>query len=131
MFSLLVTVISIALVVVLAAATMYYGGGVISNSGAAGNASKVLNESTQITGAIQSYQNDNAGSLPASMSDLITGGYLASAPSQSWSFSTDAVIAQQMALGSCNKTNADLGYNLSAPPSCSDPAWQNVTVCCQ
>ncbi|HKT97117.1 MAG TPA: hypothetical protein VJS30_11340 [Paraburkholderia sp.] len=114
------------------AATIYYGGSSWNQSGSSAAAATLINQSSQIQGAIEAYKTDNDANVPSSMSDLINGGYLNAAPNQSWNFSTDAVVTQQLDQNACIKANNMLGYTYgSTIPSCSDPTVANKTVCCQ
>ena len=79
MFSLIITIISIALVAALAVATIYYGGSAFTQGTAKANASALVAGAQQITGAISLYQND-LGSRPT-LSTQLTPNYLASMPS--------------------------------------------------
>lgn len=79
MFSLIITIISIALVAALALATIYYGGSAFNKSAAESNATKLLNQAQQLLAADRLYRVDH-GSAPTSMADLVNGGYLKSVP---------------------------------------------------
>lgn len=93
MFSLIITIISIALVAALALATIYYGGTTFNRGAAAATASKLLNQSQQILGADRLYRADHEGAMPNSMQDLIDGGYLKAVPTAQSSGKFDAAAA--------------------------------------
>ena len=80
MFSLIITIISIALVAALALATIYYGGSAFNKGAASANASKMMNQSQQILAADRLYRVDHEGQMPPDMETLVTGGYLKSIP---------------------------------------------------
>lgn len=80
MFSLIITIISIALVAALALATIYYGGSAFNKGAASANASKMMNQSQQILAADRLYRVDHEGQMPPDMGTLVTGGYLKSIP---------------------------------------------------
>lgn len=80
MFSLIITIISIALVAALAVASVYYGGNAFSQGTAKANASALVAQAQQIAAANTLYANDNSGVLAADTATLKTGGYLASVP---------------------------------------------------
>ncbi|NLC21536.1 MAG: hypothetical protein GX771_06450, partial [Halomonadaceae bacterium] len=97
MFSLIITIISIALVAALALATLYFGGDAFNQGSAKAAASTVVNQAQQINGAntlhyldFQSYATD--------VGDLVDGDYLASAPnpgtisSEDYDIDTDGSI---------------------------------------
>lgn len=80
MFSLIVSIISIALVAVLAAASIYYGGDAFTKGSAKALASTVVTQAQQISSANTLYKNDNGGVSAANVAALVTGNYLASEP---------------------------------------------------
>lgn len=59
MFSLIITIISIALVAALALATIYYGGNAFNKGSAEAKASQLINEGQQINGAVAMYNADS------------------------------------------------------------------------
>ena len=79
MFSLIITIISIALVAALAVATIYYGGSAFTQGTAKANASALVGASQQITGANTLYFNDKSGNA-TDIAALVTAGYLQAAP---------------------------------------------------
>lgn len=133
MFSLIVTIIAIALVAALALATIYYGGTAFTFGGARAAAAKVVNEGQQIQGALELYKSDNNGSLPTTIDDLVTGTYLSSLPENAtagnWQFTTDYVVISGLSENQCIEANKIV--NISGVPSCTDPAIQGITACCQ
>ncbi len=80
MFSLIITIISIALVAALAIASIYYGGDAFSQGSAKAAASTVVSQAQQVSAANTLYKNDNAGSNSADVATLVTDKYLQSAP---------------------------------------------------
>ena len=84
MFSLIITIISIALVAALAVASIYYGGNAFTKGGDAAKAAQFINEGQQIAGAVTLANADAA--VHALQADLVTGQYLTQAISD---FSTD------------------------------------------
>jgi Flp pilus assembly protein TadG len=80
MFSLIITIISIALVAALAVATIYYGGSAFTNGSARASAATVVSHAQQIAGANTLFANDNSGTYSTSVTGLRDGGYLSSVP---------------------------------------------------
>ena len=78
MFSLIITLISIALVVALAAATVYYGGSQFTSSTSKANKAKAVTASQQIAGAAALASTDGIGF--SSVNDLQMQGYLNAVP---------------------------------------------------
>ena len=79
MFSLIITIISIALVAALAVATIYYGGSAFSSGSAKAIAATIVSNAQQVTGANVLYANDNSGTYASTISTLVPA-YLASQP---------------------------------------------------
>jgi type II secretory pathway pseudopilin PulG len=79
MFSLIITIISIALVAALALATLYYGGKAFNKGSASADATKMLTQAQQLQGAAELYRADT-GAYPLTMDDLLTNKYLTSVP---------------------------------------------------
>jgi type II secretory pathway pseudopilin PulG len=80
MFSLIVTIIAIALVAVLAVATIYYGGDILVSQKAKANAATLDAQTQQIFAASQAYYLDNSA-WPANVAVLsVDGKYLKTSP---------------------------------------------------
>lgn len=121
MFSLIITIISIALVAALALATLYYGGSAFNKGSAGAEASKLINEGQQVNGANAIY-NAESGSVTTpitTVTGLVTGTYLAQVPA---SFAGDAVLAdgyvsKVIADGKiCTEVNKRAGVDAGATP---------------
>lgn len=83
MFSLIITIISIALVAALALATLYYGGSAFNRGSAGAEAARLINEGQQVNGAVTIAKADQAagGTAVTTWQGLQTGGYLSQLPS--------------------------------------------------
>lgn len=79
MFSLIITIVSIALVVALVAATIYYGADTLTRGQAAANAAGIVSGGEQMVAALQTHY-AITGSYPLTLDALRTGGYLTSFP---------------------------------------------------
>ena len=79
MYSLLVTIIAIALVALVALATLYYGGTIFNTGAEAAHAAKLDAQGQQVMGALELYKADT-GAYPHTMEDLVTSQYLRSIP---------------------------------------------------
>lgn len=79
MFSLIITIISIALVAALALATIYYGGDAFENGGASAQASRVLNQGQQVMAAAEMFRVQN-GVWPNTVEQLVADDFLKSVP---------------------------------------------------
>ena len=82
MFSLIITIISIALVAAIAVATLYYGGSQFSQGTAKAQADQIISGAQQIAGANTLYANNVGGGQydGAGASDLVTQGFLSAVP---------------------------------------------------
>lgn len=83
MFSLIITIISIALVAAIAVATLYYGGSQFSQGTAKAQADQIISAAQQIAGANTLYANNVGGGQydGAGITDLKTQGFLSAVPS--------------------------------------------------
>jgi hypothetical protein len=79
MFSLIITIISIALVAALALATLYYGGDSFNKGSTEADASKIATQAQQILGAITLYRAEKTGA--PTFANLISDKYLTMIPS--------------------------------------------------
>ncbi len=114
MFSLIVSIISIALVAVLAAASIYYGGDAFTKGSAKALASTVVTQAQQISSAHTLYKNDEGGKTAANVAALVTGKYLASVPAAPATVAadTDAVtVGKQAAEWALNANTVTLAVD--------------------
>jgi hypothetical protein len=130
MFSLVISVVAVALVVLLGLATFYYGGSAIRSHGSQAKAAQVVLEGQQISAAVDIYRSKNNGALPASLDTLTANGeYLSAKPNSSWNYSTEYVMYPMTDVEACKKANAVLGMTLQEVPLCS--AVPGKVICCQ
>ncbi len=132
MFSLIVTIIAVALVAVLALATLYYGAQYVQDGQARAAITKIVQEGNQVVGALELYKADNGG-FPIGTSDeikaqLMAKNYLQQMPTGAWEFRNDFAVRTDLSEASCLIINKKIGVN--SVPSCSDPAYTGQTVCC-
>lgn len=78
MFSLIITIVSVALVAALALATLYYGGDVFNRGSAEVRAAQLLNEGQQVLGAAELYYAER-GAWPT-VNQLLEFNYLKTVP---------------------------------------------------
>jgi hypothetical protein len=131
-FSLIITIISIALVAALAVAGVFFGGSAFTSGTAKANAATVVNQAQQITGANALYANDNAGAFATTSSALQSGGYLSSIPTPAVVVSTgsyDVSAANFVTLDLaatatevCRQVNKSIGLAATIPTT--QPATQ-------
>lgn len=125
--SLIVTIISIALVVIMSAAAIYYGGDVFSEQGKNVEAAKLSTNATQMEGAIKVYHAEK-GDYPSSAQNLIDAGYLSIEVPGNWSFEQDYIVTSVTDENSCLTLNKM--YGLDLVPACDDAAYVGKTHCC-
>lgn len=108
MFSLIITIISIALVAALALATIYYGGSAFTRGGDAARAAQLINEGQQINGAFTLARADvqaGGGTVPATLADLVAANYLSQAPN-GWAVGVAPLagsVVQEVSAGVCDE----------------------------
>ena len=117
MFSLIITVISIALVAALAVSTLYFGGDAFNAGSDKAKASTLVNQAQQIDGANTIYRLDT-GALATGIGDL-TPDYLASAPQVNGNISSssyslggatdDTITLSGVTASVCDEVNDQIG----------------------
>lgn len=127
MFSLIVTVISIALVIAIAAATIYYGGTAFTTAGVDADAARVINESQQLSGAISLFKAAE-GNEVSDLSVLVTKDYLKTLPGGAWQVVEGGVARTNLTESQCLAANKKLG--IDTVPNCNDPDFVGVEACC-
>lgn len=128
MFSLIVVIVSIALVAVLALAVIYYGGSAFNTAGNGADVSKLLNEGQQISGAAVLHK-VKTGDVAANIDELITGQYLRAKPGANWQVYQDTAVVAGITQNSCLSLNQKAG--LSTIPLCTDPITVGNSLCCE
>lgn len=126
MFSLIITILSIALVAALALATIYYGGPALKNHQANAAAARIANEGQQLQGSLTLHKSET-GVAASSMDDLVARNYLASAP-KGWEMGEGFVFQAESSYQVCLAANKKLG--LDSVPDCSDANYASQPVCC-
>lgn len=134
MFSLIIVIISIALVAALALATLYYGGTAFESGGDEARIAAIQNEGAQIRGALETYKVAEGG-LPTGTETeikdkLIEKGYLKAFPTGTveWTLVDDFAVVKGLSDTECLAVNAKFG--LSTIPTCDDPAIEGRSACC-
>lgn len=131
MFSLLVSIASIALVAALLLASLFYGGKIITEARVRVSVAHLMADVQQLQGAVHLFRSQN-NRLPESLNELLADReYLTSTPSNAW-FDVDAFIQtgpQQVEANVCYAFNEKRGIPLI--PACNDEEYLNVVVCCQ
>lgn len=133
MFSMIITIIAIALVAALALATIYYGKTYAAQGQAQAKTARLIQEGNQIAGALEVYRADH-GDFPTGTSEdikneLLSKKYLTSIPEGDWTFRNDFAVRNDLTSEACLAINKKLG--LESVPLCSDAAAASRTVCCE
>ena len=145
MFSLIITIISIALVAALALATLYFGGDAFNQGSAKASAATVVNQAQQISGANTLHFLDKQ--VYGTVADLtVDGKYLASAPNPGALEGADANIGYQVNTATgvitldlasqavCDAVNEQAGVDITAGTPIAPDAgsqfscWSNTSV---
>lgn len=133
MFSLIITIVAIALVALLALATIFYAKTFVTDGAARASITQTLQEGNQVVGAVELYKSDHDGKLPTGTSDeikatLVSAEYLKAFPSSSWEFRNDFAVRTGMTSDACLAVNKSLG--IDSIPQCSDVSYTNRSFCC-
>lgn len=144
MFSLIITIISIALVAAIAAATIYYGGSSLTENGSKAAVSKYRNEASQIAGAARMYEIEQR-QAPQTVADL-EGEYLKTIPAGDWAFGNNVIVRTGIEPNECVYANEEAGFDYSDSvafptavngiPSCDDVingtnGISKLSACCE
>ena len=135
MFSLIITIVAIALVSLLAVATLFYGSDAQDNARVSAEASKALNSMQQVHAAVTFYTADKNQPPP----DLaaLEGHYLKSIPEGDWDIHAAYVASNVTTLDACKDINRRLDFvvttevdpDANGVPNCS--LVPNVRLCCE
>lgn len=130
MFSLIVSIIGIALVAVLAVATLYYGGGSYIGWSEKAKAAQLADETQQIQAAVLLFKEDNLR-LPLTSSELTQNGTYLKAMPAGWE-DGNAAFKTNSGNGISESTCLDFNKKKNIPfvPKCSEEAYRQVVVCC-
>lgn len=138
MFGLIISVVAIVLAVFLTAATLYYGGDAVSESKKQADAAALVNQSQQISGAVDLYVADNPNATVVNMADLAPQ-YLQTIP-QGWDLSSNLIASKpgyaaypiigtnEQKKDICEEANKKLGIPLPIP-ECSTVSTTFVGCC--
>lgn len=127
MFSLIITIISIALVGALAITTLFFGGDAFLKGKSEAEAAQYINESQQISAAVRLYQAENAGEMPSDLqADLVDNNYLKELPvsGELWQIGDNSLVKGVKDAETCEKVNEKGGWE--NPNYGTDPAVTSV-----
>lgn len=145
MFSVIIVVISIALVALVALATMYFGGDTFLQGKPESEAARYINEGQQVSAAIRLYQAENHGELPSDLRADLVGHYLKDMPESgaNWNIASDAIVKAVENAETCETVNKRAGWTnpnwvegsdavgKHEPVACDDPALTGeIYYCC-
>lgn len=131
MFSLVITLISVALVSVLAVTAIFYGGHSWTTGMAKTKAAQLSSEADQLIAAVNLFRVDNKR-LPTSLAELTAAGkYLTSVPPSGWEGSSTffQFAREDLDKDICLAFNAKRG--IPFVPPCSDELYRSTVVCCE
>jgi hypothetical protein len=132
MFSLIITIISIALAAALSLATVFYGTKMYQDGQANASSVRTIQEGSQLSAAMELYKADNgafaSGTTADIQSALLSGKYLQAWPASGWEFQNDYAVQANLSLEACTAVNAKL--KIVTVPVCGDPAFAGQSYCC-
>lgn len=130
MFSLVVSVIAIALVAALVAASLYYGGSAFNSSVPRTTATRHLNDLSQVKAAVELYRADRT-QFPVDVQQLLDTEYLQARPDRLVFFEPDYVVTPTPDAEICLAYNRM--FNLEGIPACDSPEVAGagrISLCC-
>ncbi|ADC73338.1 hypothetical protein TK90_2854 (plasmid) [Thioalkalivibrio sp. K90mix] len=143
MFSLIIVLISIGLAAALAVATLYYGGDVFVGESANAESARILNEATQIVGAVN-LRSGREGTLITDMNEDLVPRYIQTVP-EGWVIDeNEGVIylpGDAVSDAACERMNERQGADHTSfdsvgsedrlVPSCDDEGMDDYpAICC-
>lgn len=135
MFSLIIVLVSIALVAGLALATMYFGGSSFLQGSEKAAVTRYMSEGAQVSGAIKMFRAEK-GYVPQELEELVTENYLKTLPEgadgaeQAFQNADGYIFAGVPSQSVCEALNERLNYH-GPVPACTDSAIEGRDVCCQ
>ena len=126
MFSLIIVIVSIALIVAIVAATLYHGGDTIVQGRDHAASAQLLNEGAQVRGALVFHQ-AQTGERATTIADLVASKTLAT-PLPGWDVIDGYAYRTVDTREVCLAANEKVGVH--TVPTCSDPAYAGTAVCC-
>lgn len=131
MFSLIITIISIALVGALAAASIYYGAPILSQYNDRARAARLVSEGTQVRSAAELYRVEK-GKAAEKLEDLIGTKYLVEGiKSSEWASIVDGYAQRSKNVEDTECLLANKALEIEGIPSCDDPKYAKRIVCCK
>lgn len=132
MFSMIITIVSIALVAILAMVTIYYGAQYVKDGNTRTAVAKALQEGNQIVGAFELYRADHEkmpeGDQSAIIQALLNENYLTTWPGTKWGLQTDYAVRAELDNAQCLEVNRRMG--IETIPKCDDASIGHKTYCC-
>lgn len=127
MFSLLIAIISIALVAVLAVATYYLLGSAFNDAETASKTATLQAQAQQIESAASTYR-ALTGSSSMTLQTLLDESLLTSIPMEDWESLAGAALVPAVTDEVCLRFNQQRGVSLI--PGCADMTYATMTICC-
>jgi hypothetical protein len=132
MFSLIITIISIALVGALAITTLFFGGDSFLRGKSEAEAAQYINESQQISAAVRLFQAENSGEMPGDLqSDLVDNNYLKELPvsGELWEIGDNSLVKGVKDAETCEKVNEKSGWTNINHPDNDKPSEHSPASC--
>lgn len=131
MYSLIITIIAIALVGALAAVSMYYGGPILNQYNDRARAARLVSEGTQVRGAAELYRVEK-GQPAEKLDELIGSKYLVDGiKSSEWASIVNGYAQRSVDVSDNECILANKSMDIEGIPSCDDPKYAKRIVCCK
>lgn len=130
MFSLIIALISTALVAALSLATVYYGAVAFEQYGSNAQAARLFNEAAQIEVAIQLYRADHEGTLPSSLNQLTDQQQYLKGLSSTWLDNLAYITTQGTDIPDSVCLEFNVKKGVPYVPTCTDPSYLAIVICC-
>ena len=130
MFSLIITIVSIALVVALVAATMYHGGDTLTQGRVTADAAAFVSGAQQVGGAATMYLSLE-GSASNDVATLVTAKYLASAPvvkGSALALDTETIGGKTVSIVESTVTSAEVCHQINKSAGVATDADKEVVA---
>lgn len=127
MFSIIITMLTVAFVALITGISVYYFGDMVYAPQQKANATAVINSAVQIGAAVNMYQTEHRGSPPETLDTLIETGYLHSLPDGTWEFGDERILALNLDEDICKTINERLTDEATIPQCDAGGA---VVGCC-
>jgi hypothetical protein len=127
MFSLILSIVATGLILVIALASIFYGGSAWQNGQSKAKAARLNIETEQLRAATQYFKAENQR-LPVDLAELVNTKYLKNSPTE-WGGATN-FFTNSVSIDEDTCLIFNQGRGIPFVPTCDDPVYRNLVVCC-